>query len=333
MREEVNMAFNKKNLVKNQANIISKIEAGEIDISDETKNAITGFTKTPTIQKALTISNIIGNDNIITSTNKKELLLILANIIKTNINFQNCPDDYEDLKKESKYLSGLSQYSLMLMAQRLKKIRDEKKYLDDKDVYGNSIYLDFKDFIENEIKIGRTTVYNLIDVFDYYGSRVQALEHEENIQYAKLVLSIPILKYLSDESDIFKTLNYFWDAMLKGYFSFRELVKKANELKIKYGIIESKNDNRLVDVNYKYESKGDKINIGNKNLFTINPDFDSEKAKYFKNVIKTVSNNKENGKETYLAPINKGDEKAFKLLENKIKEAREKGLKLNIVLK
>jgi len=327
------MAFNKKNLVKNQANIISKIEAGEIDISDETKNAITGFTKTPTIQKALTISNIIGNDNIITSTNKKELLLILANIIKTNINFQNCPDDYEDLKKESKYLSGLSQYSLMLMAQRLKKIRDEKKYLDDKDVYGNSIYLDFKDFIENEIKIGRTTVYNLIDVFDYYGSRVQALEHEENIQYAKLVLSIPILKYLSDESDIFKTLNYFWDAMLKGYFSFRELVKKANELKIKYGIIESKNDNRLVDVNYKYESKGDKINIGNKNLFTINPDFDSEKAKYFKNVIKTVSNNKENGKETYLAPINKGDEKAFKLLENKIKEAREKGLKLNIVLK
>ncbi len=331
------MAFNKKNLVKNQVNLISKIEAGEIDMSDETKNAITGFTKTPTIQKALTISNIIGNDNIITSTNKKELLLILADIIKVNINFENCPNDYEELKIEVKYLSGLTQYSFMLMAQRLMKIRDKKLYLEERDESGNIKYKDFTVFVENEMQMSRGTIYKMIDIYDYYGSRVSPGRHaDELLQYTKLVPSLPLLKAdvsIIDYNDKEKITELFWGSMLNN-ISKHDLELKANELKLKYGIIEFKKEEAALNINFKYESKGNKIKIGNKKLCEFSNDLNADIINLYKYGIKIISNNKEHGKETYFATVdNKDDEKVFKLFEKKLKEAREKGLKINIVVK
>jgi len=329
--------MSKKNFSKNNEERHESLTELNVsfEMAKETRDVIKNVNEEPNIKNIEIAKEVILEDNIISAENKNELLLKLADIIFENISIYNIPDSYEQLKYESKYLSGLSQYSLFAMAPRLKKIKNGYKYLEEKDDKGNSIYTDFKDFVENELNMSRQTAYKLIDIYDYYGSRVAPGRHANIlIQYTKLYPTLPLLKAENNivnkkEKDEIK--EYFWTSMLNN-ISRSELEKEANELKLKYGIIEKKEIQNPVDVNYNYKLKGNQIKIGNDTI-ELSPNFDSEKARYFKNIIKIVSNNKENGKETYLATIKKGDEKAFKLLENKIKEAREKGLKLNIVLK
>ncbi len=300
------------------------------ETSDDTKEAIKEVIKNPVPDNINTVKGLILKDSIISAENRNEVLLILAGITEKNLNFHNCPEDYESRKSEAIYAAKSTQYHSMIMAQRLTAIRDDKQYQDEKDVNGNIKYYDFVDFIKGEIPMGKTTVYNLIDVWNFYGDRVQSIGLGNELQYSKLLPSIPFLKTDSELIDDTIIKNKFWDWMMT--LSQQEIKQMAAELKIELGLIEKIETQIPVDVNYKYESRGNLIKIGNDSI-ELSPKFDSAKARYYKNIIKIVSNNKENGKETYIATIKKGDEKAFKLLERKIQEAKEKGLKLNIGLK
>ena len=260
----------------------------------------------------------------------------LVDIIKTNINFNNCPDNYYELKNEAKYLAGISQYAFMLMAQRLIKIRDKKLYEKESDEKGDQKYFDFKDFIENELDISRRTAYNYIDVFTFFGDRVQALAHEKKLQFSKLIPCVSLINSKNIDEKITNFLiEYFWNEILKGNLSFRDIQKKVAEFKLQYGIIEKKED-QLLDINYKYESKGNKIILGNKKFCEFNPEFDIETVKYFKDGIKQLSYNKANGKATKFVAIDEDDkeqEKTVKDFKRKLLEAKEKGLQLKIVVK
>jgi len=107
-------------------------------------------------------------------------------------NFDKCPSDYSTLKKEAKFLAGLTNCSFLLLAQRLLLIRDNKFYQQDN-------YKSFSEFIDKELTIKRTTAYNYIDLINYFG--VQIFE-QKNIEPSKLIYALPLLK--SDNVDKLK---------------------------------------------------------------------------------------------------------------------------------
>jgi len=115
------------------------------------------------------------------------------------------------------------------MAQRLMKIRDEK-------LYEQGGYTDFRNFIDSELTIQRSTVYNYIDLINYFG--VQTFGHDQNLEPSKLIPALPLLK--SENSEIPKEEikeRFIADSKLH---SAREMKKEADELKVKYSLTKEK---------------------------------------------------------------------------------------------
>lgn len=187
-------------------------------------------------------------DEVILKINKSKISpddkeILINSIMKEFIsvfNFDNCPDDYEELKKEAKFLSGLTQYSFLLMAQRLLKIRDDELYKKDG-------YLDFIDFIRNELSIAKRTVYDYINLLECFGVRTFALD--ANIQYTKLLPVIPLLKSENIEIPKSEIKKRFLQEIKNK--SAREIKIETKELKEKYGILKrrqtKKNDLSISD--------------------------------------------------------------------------------------
>lgn len=212
------------------------INLNDNNVSDTTKDVLEDLTKSYSKEKLETAIEVVNNDKYLSKNMKYELLLELQSNYIDLVNFENCPDDYNELKKEAKFLAEMTQYSFLLLAQRLWKIKKEKLYLEDG-------YFDFKSFVEYEIKTSRRTAYNYIDLIDLFG--VQVLAHQEG-NLSKLIPYLPILK--SDNIDIPKE-------DIKGIAlkeiskkSFKEISNDAKEIKSKYGIGKiTKNHNKWID--------------------------------------------------------------------------------------
>ncbi len=202
----------------------------EFDMDDETKLTIEKIEIEPTKENLINAVEIIDEDRKLSPKDKDELKQILRDNFVNMFNFDNCPDDYESLKEEAKFLAGMTQYSFLLMAQRLKKIKENK-------LYENDGYLDFKAFVENEITVGRRTAYNYIDLIEFFG--VQTFAHENNIEFSKLLPVISILKS-NDVND--KVKDDLKKEMIKKIKieSAREIASEVKELKIKYGLVSEK---------------------------------------------------------------------------------------------
>jgi len=213
-----------------------KLDIDNLKAGDKTKDKLKELESGPNKEAVIEAIDIINTDDIIDMNKKKELILTLKSQYSTLFNFNNCPDDYEELKKEVKFLAEMTQYSFLLMAQRLLKIRDNKLYLIDG-------YPDFKSFIDGEVNIRRTMAYNYIDILSFFG--VQALEHENNLEYSKLIPVIPLLK--ANDNNIPK--EEIKDRFIKKAKneSFRTLTEEARELKVKYGLVKEKEEVKLID--------------------------------------------------------------------------------------
>ncbi len=216
---------------KSLSEIAQKIEKME----DETKAVLFSADKNPTKENIITAMNVLEKDTAIDDVSRNKLIDKLKYDYSRLFSFNNCPDDYESLKNEAKFLAGMTQISFILMAQRLMKIRDRELYKVDG-------YNDFKSFIDSELKIAKRTVYDYIDIISCFGVRLTALE--ENIEYSKLSPVIPLLK--SNNPDIPKEdlkSQFLREIKIK---SQRELREQAKELKVKYGLL---NEKELNDVN------------------------------------------------------------------------------------
>lgn len=206
------------------ADILESIE--NINMEIETKNEVKKFVENPEKDKYKDVENIIINDSKLSFDQRDKLIETIKNVFLKTFNFENCPEDYEELKREAKFLAGITQYSFLLMAQRLIKIRDNELYKIDG-------YPDFITFIKNELTIAKRTTYHYINIIECFG--VPALALDEDIQYSKLLPFIPILK--SSNLDIPKQKlkeRVFNEIKTKSY---RELESEAKEIKIKYGIL------------------------------------------------------------------------------------------------
>lgn len=90
-------------------------------------------------------------------------------------------DNYEKLKKEAIFYANVGASAFVLMALRLKKIKDEELYKQDK-------YEGFIEFVENEIKVTRQSVHQYISLIDVFGVNT----FKEDFPHSKLIPFIPI---------------------------------------------------------------------------------------------------------------------------------------------
>jgi len=226
----------KKSFLGKETRNLSDIISGMTNVNDEVKSAILGIEDNATKENVDIVIKKIEEDKYITINQKEELLNVLRDNYIDVFDIYNCPEDYDTLKLEAKFLAGITQYSFLLMAQRLIKIRDKQLYKLEKDDLGAEKYADFKTFIENELNVSRSTVYNYIDIVNFFG--VQPVGHDTTFEYTKLLPIIPLLR--SDDQNLPKDeikQHYLSDIKLK---SKKELIEEAKELKIKYGLVKER---------------------------------------------------------------------------------------------
>lgn len=136
-------------------------------------------------EQVLAVAEIVTKDLMLNETDRSRILSDLKQNFFHVFKLDECSQDYQTLKAETKFLLGINQSSFILMAQRLTIIRDNRLYEQDN-------YSDFKEFIINELPIAKTTVYCYIDVVKLFG--VQSSELAENLDYSKLFPLLPLLK-------------------------------------------------------------------------------------------------------------------------------------------
>lgn len=120
----------------------------------------------------------------------------------------NAPESYQELKKEIKVLEKIHAQSFIILAHRLKIIRDKELYKEDG-------YFDFKAFVENELDITRRTVYRHISLLEVFG--VTTLSHE-GVKTSNLLLLIPFIEHYPKEKDnLIKLSNEMSNRKLKEF--------------------------------------------------------------------------------------------------------------------
>ncbi len=254
-KKTFNTEINNKHDIKNE---ILKMNA-----ENKTVVEILALNEKTTKETIVPVIEIVKSDVLLTDDNKT----VLINAIKTEyihlFNFENCPEDYQSLKEEAKFLAGMTQYNFILMAQRLIKIRDNKLYED-------GGYTNFKSFIDGEMPINKSTAYNYISILECFGVQTFGLE---NIEYTKLLPIVSILK--SKDITVLQKENIKGTYIIKAQNeSAREIQKEAHELKTKLGLT-------------KTTTKDD---IDLKKLKEFEKFFDSIKSSYSKEKYQSIAN-------------------------------------------
>jgi len=217
----------KQFVVSNRGDLLGVKEEFQKVMDIKTKEGILSLQNNPTKEKIEETINVIKNDSNLSIIAKDEIIKDLKNKFINLFNFENCPDDYYELKNEAKLLSDINQYSLIMMAQRLLKIRNLKLFTRDG-------YLDFQEFIEKELMVSRRTAYNYIELVECFGDSL--IKYQNKIEYSKLLPVVSLLKSDSlGELDKSQIKERFLDEMNKK--SKNEIIVEANELKKKYGLI------------------------------------------------------------------------------------------------
>jgi hypothetical protein len=144
-------------------------------------------------------------------------------------NTRDYAEDYETLKKEVKFLAALTRYSFLHMAKRLITIRDNRLFRKDG-------YATFKDFIEGEIPLSRSTVYNYIDIVTFFG--VQPVGQTFEIEYSKLLPALPLLKANNGQIPKEEIKQHFLEGAETKTRS--QLAQEARNYKREYGLVREK---------------------------------------------------------------------------------------------
>ena len=139
--------------------------------------------------------------------------------------FAALPDDYESLKDQAVYLGKLSGHAFVLMAARLKRIRDLE-------LYREGGYASFKEFVEAEMPVDRSTIYSHMSILEAFGE--STLLSREELEYSKLAPAVPILTSKATGIPKAKIRRRFIDKARTS--TRREIAKEARELKTRYGL-------------------------------------------------------------------------------------------------
>lgn len=153
------------------------------------------------------------NDPSLSVESKKSVMSALVAKYEYLFSEDTLSDDYFALKEEVKFLSVLTAVSYVVMAKRLKKIRDEKLYLKDG-------YVKFEQFIDEELSLARNTVYKYMDIVNIFEKDLLENKIKEP---SKLIEALPLVKKYPEYKQEIVTL-----AQTK---SAREVKARINEIK------------------------------------------------------------------------------------------------------
>ncbi len=204
----------------------------EFEGEASTVDAVNIFENNPTIENKEKAVEAVTNDKALSAASPELLDQIQALFIQA-FSSNSIPSEYSNLKREAKYLADLNQVSGLYMAQRLVIIRDKELFKEDG-------YADFKSFIESELNISRSTVYNYMDIIDQFVSkRLNTTIDKLSLNRSKLVPFLPLLK--SDKITK-KAKDKIRDNVISELDtkSFRDLSKEAKDLKVEYGLVKPK---------------------------------------------------------------------------------------------
>jgi len=172
---------------------------------------------------------VIREDRDLPQRERNRLLNQLTRQFVLMFNARDDTRDYAMLKREVKFLAALTRYSFLHLAKRLIVIRDDRLYTRDG-------YRTFKDFIEYEVPLSRSTVYNYIDIVTFFG--VQPVGQTVRFEYSKLLPVLPILKANDDRIPKEQIKRRFVEAAETK--SKSELAREARRYKQKYGLADDK---------------------------------------------------------------------------------------------
>lgn len=161
-------------------------DSADYNPDEHTYNVIEDFKKEPTKEKLPEVVRTIERDTRLSSDQKDRLIDSIKRDFVSLFSLKELPSDYATLKEESKFLAQMAQSSFVLLAVRIKKIRDEELYREDN-------YPDFKSFIEGELSVAQRTAYNYIDIITIFGLKTFAIE-DGRIDPSKLIPAIPLLR-------------------------------------------------------------------------------------------------------------------------------------------
>lgn len=133
---------------------------------------------------------------------------------------ENAPKDYNELKKEVKFLESIHAQSFVILAHRLKIIRDNELYK--KDGYSN-----FKNFIDNELDLAKRMVYNYIFVFEVFGVHPGALINQKITSLVRIASFVK--EYPEDRENLLEKARNLSRRDLEKYLKSTYLSNKRSE--------------------------------------------------------------------------------------------------------
>ncbi len=237
-------AFNKNKLKRGSKNVkkaLEEIKSSE-QVSESVEKSINDIINEPSKEKITNAVVVMDKDKNLSPQAREKILKELEKNFLSLFSINQCPDDYEILKVEAKFLARMANYSFLLMAQRLKIIKDNELYKHDG-------YRNFKEFIENEMNISRATVYKYLDIFTYFID-VSPARHEflsKDIEYTKLVPAIPLLKARSSDIPKEEIRNEFIEYLSKDK-PRNEIRNRAEELKLQYNLQKNEIESKMTKI-------------------------------------------------------------------------------------
>lgn len=183
-----------KNFNKEDLTLGRSFNIDDITAKVETKNAV----KTAIISKKkedyIIAAALVKSDNSIIIEKKKEIQFEFRNNF-INL-FKDIVMDLDIMTEEINYLSKVQEVSFVVIASRLKLIKDKKLWINKHE--------SFKEYLLNETNIDYKTALQYIDIVSYFGDKILT----KDIEYSKLVPVIPLLKSKivpDDEKETIKT--------------------------------------------------------------------------------------------------------------------------------
>lgn len=235
------------------------------DKEETTSEAVSNFTKNPTIENQEHATSAI-NDDIKLNAEQKGILIDELKLVKKDIQntFKTIPKSPSKLDEECRYLAGLTKtsaelssqafYSLCIRLQLMKSLSESKG----KSYFPKGITGGIKQYSKEILDLSRTTVYEYLDLYTLFTVSARA-DTDINVilkNRSKLRYYFPILRSDKLSDDVKETIAE--DAIRLAVKNTRkECIKDAKAKQIEYEI-----KTKPIETNITLENAIDEIKKG-----------------------------------------------------------------------
>jgi hypothetical protein len=242
-------------LTQEESPLLSVVDKSDADI--ETKEAVKNFSSSPSQHTWLELSSALNKDSKLSSEQKAEVTKQASAIIFSQVyTFENCPSKIDDLVLEIRALSQMAHYNIVILAQRLDRLKAQEPWKKLVNNDGERLYSGWGEFLAKEVFITRETANVYRSIYHFFKDE---LHKNQELSVTKLKYFLPLLKAKEEKipsKEKKKIKQKAMELVRDKDKSVKEIKEKTDELKEEYGLTEPK---KLIELSY-YQ-KGDKLLI------------------------------------------------------------------------